>query len=157
MRKTASRSAALTLAAAAMGTLGALALTIAPAQAAPSNTAPAKSAPAKTTSLYAPSALVLTVTRGERADAAPERAVTLSCKPTATGTHPAASNACAQLRTAGGNFEKLKSEGDLYCTKEWRPVVVTAQGVWEGKRVNYQRTYANTCVKNVEGSSVFSF
>lgn len=152
MRKTAPRSAALTLAAAATVTLGALALTIAPAQAAPSDTAPAKA-----TSLYAPSALVLTVTRGESAQAAPERAVTLSCKPTATGTHPAANSACTQLRAANGDFEDLKTEGDLYCTKEWRPVVVTAQGVWEGKRVSYERTYANTCVKNVEGSSVFAF
>ncbi|MYR62323.1 protease inhibitor protein, partial [Streptomyces sp. SID625] len=41
-------------------------------------------------SLYAPSALVLTVGHGDSAaTAAPERAVTLSCAPTASGTHPA--------------------------------------------------------------------
>ncbi|WP_326806538.1 MULTISPECIES: subtilase-type protease inhibitor [unclassified Streptomyces] len=147
MRKTAPRSTALTLAIAAMGSLGTLAFMTAPAQA----------APAKATSLYAPSALVLTVTQGDSAAAAPERAVTLSCTPTATGTHPAADTACEQLRAAGGDFDALKSEGDLYCTREWRPVVVTAQGVWEGKRVDHERTYANTCVKNVEGSSVFAF
>ena len=54
MRKTAPWSAALTLVAAVTGSAALLALTAAPAQA----------APARAESLYAPSALVLTVTDG---------------------------------------------------------------------------------------------
>ncbi|WP_369202977.1 subtilase-type protease inhibitor [Streptomyces sp. PU-14G] len=147
MRKTASRSAALTLAAAVTGTVSALALA----------TAPAEAAPAQATSLYAPSALVLTVTEGDSAAAAAKRAVTLSCTPTASGTHPAPGKACAQLRAAKGDFGALGGAEGRLCTREWRPVTVTAQGVWQGERVDFARTWSNPCVKDVEGASVFSF
>ncbi|MDF3298969.1 protease inhibitor [Streptomyces tropicalis] len=109
-------------------------------------------------SLYAPSALVLTVGHGENAAAAtPERAVTLTCAPSSSGTHPAAVQACAELRGVGGNFDALVPRPDVLCTKEYNPVVVTAAGVWQGKRVAYERTFANECVKNAVVSSVFSF
>ncbi|MFF4394208.1 subtilase-type protease inhibitor [Streptomyces sp. NPDC001480] len=108
-------------------------------------------------SLYAPSALVLTIGHGESAlTATPERAVTLSCAPTASGTHPAAPQACADLRGAGGDLNSLKSSDDVFCTKLWDPVVVTVEGVWQGKRVSYERTFGNTCVKDTYGS-VFAF
>ncbi|GAA2921409.1 protease inhibitor [Streptomyces mexicanus] len=109
-------------------------------------------------SLYAPSALVLTVGHGDRAaTATPERAVTLTCAPTALGTHPAAAEACAQLRAADGDFAALSAPDDVPCTKEYRPVVVTAEGVWQGERVSYERTFANECVKNASATSVFAF
>lgn len=45
--------------------------------------------------LYAPSALVLTMGHGESAmTVTPERAVTLTCAPGPSGTHPAAAAAC---------------------------------------------------------------
>lgn len=147
MRKTAPRRAALALAAVITGTAGALALTAAPTQA----------APARPTSLYAPSALVLTVTTGTDAAATPQRAVTLSCTPTASGTHPAPDRACAQLRAAQGDFAALSGGAEQLCTREWQPVTVTAQGVWEGERVDFAHTYANPCVRGTEGASVFSF
>ncbi|MBO8200402.1 subtilase-type protease inhibitor [Streptomyces smyrnaeus] len=149
MRKTAPWRTVLTTAAAVTGAVSALALTAAPAEA----------APAKATSLYAPSALVLTIADGESAaTAAPQRAVTLSCTPGPSGTHPAAAKACTQLRASGGDFEALADDaGSTFCTKEWRPVVVTAQGVWEGKRVDYERVYGNNCMKRAEGASVFAF
>ncbi|MFF4835806.1 protease inhibitor [Streptomyces sp. NPDC001315] len=113
---------------------------------------------ATATSLYAPSALVLTVGHGESAAAAtPARAVTLTCAPTASGTHPAAALACAELRGAGGNPDALASRQDAQCTKQYAPVVVTVDGVWQGKRVSYERTFANECVKNSYGTSVFEF
>ncbi|MFB7599211.1 subtilase-type protease inhibitor [Streptomyces sp. NPDC056160] len=114
------------------------------------------SAPA---SLYAPSALVLTVGHGDSAaTATPERAVTLSCAPTATGTHPAAAEACAALREADGDFEALTAGGDVWCTREYHPVVVTADGVWQGRRVSLRHTFANECEKNASVASVvFSF
>lgn len=109
-------------------------------------------------SLYAPSALVLTTGHGTAAaTATPERAVTLTCAPTASGTHPAAPDACAELRTVGGDFDALTVGGDVLCTKEYNPVVVTAAGVWQGKRVSYERTFANECVKNAAMTSVFAF
>lgn len=109
-------------------------------------------------SLYAPSALVLTVGHGSTAaSATPERAVTLTCAPTASGTHPAAPLACAELRGAGGDFDALTAGGDIVCTREYDPVVVTADGVWQGKRVSYRRTFANDCVKNASVTGVFTF
>ncbi|MGW3116488.1 protease inhibitor [Streptomyces sp. NPDC001107] len=109
-------------------------------------------------SLYAPSALVLTIGHGDSAGVAtPLRAVTLSCAPTASGTHPAPALACAELRGAAGDFDALTARGDAMCTKQYDPVVVTVDGVWQGKRVSYERTFGNECVKNSYGTSVFAF
>ncbi|WP_217237844.1 protease inhibitor [Streptomyces sp. AC555_RSS877] len=108
--------------------------------------------------LYAPSALVLTVGHGDSAaTVTPERAVTLTCAPTASGTHPAAVSACAELRAADGDFDALAVRDGVLCTKEYDPVVVTVDGVWRGQRVSYERTFANECVKSFQGSSVFTF
>ncbi|MGI5460549.1 protease inhibitor [Streptomyces sp. CA-249302] len=119
-------------------------------------TALATPAPAPA-SLYAPSALVLTTGHGESAaTTAPQRAVTLNCAPTPSGTHPAAALACAELRAAGG-LDALAPRTDVLCTKEYDPVVVTVDGVWQGKRVSFERTFANECVKTSYGTSVFTF
>jgi hypothetical protein len=108
--------------------------------------------------LYAPTALVLTVAQGENAaTAVPLRAVTLTCTPKAGGTHPAPQKACAELRSAEGKFDALGGEETRPCIKIYDPVVVTAQGIWEGRRVNFEQKYANSCVMQNEGSSVFSF
>ncbi|MEW2623847.1 subtilase-type protease inhibitor [Streptomyces sp. NPDC048106] len=140
MRNTARWAAALGLAAAAV--CGPL-------------TGAAVAAPA---SLYAPSALVLTIGHGgDAATATPERAVTLSCAPTASGTHPAAAEACAELRGVGGDFDALKASGDVWCDKSYDPVVVTAQGVWQGQRVTYGRTFGNSCERDAVGGSLFAF
>jgi hypothetical protein len=110
------------------------------------------------TGLYAPSALVLTVGHGDSAAlAVPARAVTLTCAPTASGTHPAAADACAELRGVGGDFDALTGQVDVLCTKQYDPVVVTVDGVWQGRRVSYERTFANECVKSSHGTSLFAF
>jgi hypothetical protein len=110
------------------------------------------------TALYAPSALVLTVGHGESAAAAtPERAVTLTCAPTSSGTHPVAGSACAELRGVGGDIHALTARDGVMCTKQYDPVVVTVDGVWQGQRVSYERTFSNECVKNAYGSGVFAF
>ncbi|MCW7941210.1 protease inhibitor protein [Streptomyces hygroscopicus] len=109
-------------------------------------------------SLYAPSALVMTVGHGQTAaTVTPERAVTLNCAPTPSGSHPAAVEACADLRAVGGDFNALRAREGVLCTRLWDPVVVTVQGVWQGKRVDYERTFANSCVKDSYGTAVFTF
>ncbi|MFJ7072133.1 subtilase-type protease inhibitor [Streptomyces sp. NPDC098781] len=128
------------------------------ALAAPLST-PAHSAPA---TLYAPSALVLTTGHGEfAATTAPERAVTLNCAYTTSGTHPDPRRGCADLDRVNGDLDRLAvlrgNEAERPCTKEYRPVVVTIQGVWRGTRVNYEHTFANSCLKETQGASVFSF
>ncbi|MER5428192.1 subtilase-type protease inhibitor [Streptomyces sp. NPDC002588] len=109
-------------------------------------------------SLYAPSALVLTMGHGESAaSAGAARAVTLSCAPRPSGTHPAPALACAELRAVGGDPDALAGPGDALCTRQYDPVVVTVDGVWQGKRVAFERTFANECVKNAAESSLFTF
>lgn len=109
-------------------------------------------------SLYAPSALVLTVGHGEAsADVTPERAVTLSCAPKPGGTHPAPVDACAELRHSGGDFDALSANTGAMCTKQYDPVIVTVHGVWQGKRVAYERTFANECLKDSAASVLYSF
>ncbi|MGA5581463.1 subtilase-type protease inhibitor [Streptomyces thermodiastaticus] len=116
---------------------------------------PALAAPA---SLYAPSALVLTVGHGERAaTTAPERAVTLVCAPKPSGTHPDAARACRELRAVDGDLTALATGRDVVCVKDYRPVVVTAQGVWQGERVAQERTFANACLKNAAAHGVLAF
>ncbi|QLJ03340.1 subtilase-type protease inhibitor [Streptomyces sp. NEAU-sy36] len=109
-------------------------------------------------SLYAPSALVLTTGHGgDAATAAPERAVTLNCAPGASGTHPAAAEACAELRGVGGDLDALKAREGVWCNKLYDPVVITVQGVWQGRRVSYERTFGNTCERDATGGSLFAF
>ncbi|GFH36877.1 subtilase-type protease inhibitor [Streptomyces pacificus] len=112
------------------------------------------------TGLYTPSALVLTVGRGEAAETATvERAVTLNCAPTPGGTHPSARSACAEITTVNGEFARLTHTSDRPCTLEWDPVTITAAGVWEGKRVDWSATYGNSCEmrESMNGSTVFAF
>ncbi|MFF2809334.1 SSI family serine proteinase inhibitor [Streptomyces sp. NPDC058000] len=121
--------------------------------------APAK--PARTGGLYAASELVLTVGQGETwATATVDRAVTLSCMPGASGSHPAPKSACAQLRAVAGNFDAVTQNaaaGDRLCTKEWDPILVTADGVWQGRRVDYTHVFANPCAMAGGKGSVFEF
>ncbi|MEV2252925.1 subtilase-type protease inhibitor [Streptomyces sp. NPDC050147] len=111
--------------------------------------------------LYAPSSLVLAVGQGEEADTATmQRAVTLTCAPKASGSHPAPSAACAELRSVDGEFARLVSASpDAFCTKEWRPVVVTVDGVWQGRRVAWSTTFGNSCEMqaSLTGSAAFAF
>ena len=114
------------------------------------------------TSLYAPSAVVLTVGKGEdAATASVQRAVLLNCAPRPGGTHPAPAQACAELRANGGDFAALAGTGNSgrVCTKIWDPVVVTADGVWQGKRVSWSHRFANPCEMSwaEEGATVFAF
>ncbi|MGW7576854.1 subtilase-type protease inhibitor [Streptomyces sp. NPDC054765] len=130
-----------------LGTLATTAQAAAPAQ------------PTRTGGLYAPTELVLTVGQGEsRATATVQRAVTLSCMPAAAGSHPDPRAACAQLRAVAGDFNAVTgTASQRLCTKEWNPYVVTADGVWQGKRVSYTYTFANPCAMINDSDAVFEF
>lgn len=152
----------LTAASIAITTASALVLT-GTAAAGVAHAQPAQPAQAsRPAGLYAPSALVLAISKGERAATATvERAVTLNCAPRATGTHPAPASACAELRSVGGRFGALTEEpSQKMCTRQWDPVVVTAQGVWDGKHVSWSATFGNACEMEgtlAENSMVFAF
>ncbi|MGW7457432.1 subtilase-type protease inhibitor [Streptomyces sp. NPDC054797] len=107
----------------------------------------AGAAPAGTASLYTPSSLVLGVTAGpDAATGRVLRAVTLVCAPKPGGTHPNPAAACAELRASGSQLDELaQPASDAVCTREWNPMTVTADGVWQGRRLSYTYTFANPC------------
>ncbi|GHE42488.1 hypothetical protein GCM10018785_10110 [Streptomyces longispororuber] len=113
-------------------------------------TGAAQAATPKPQGLYAPSDLVLTVGQGEdAATATVQRAVTLTCAPTAKGTHPAPRAACAEAAAVGAQFEALVDKSPQgVCTKEWNPVVISVSGVWQGKHVAWSTTFGNPCMKD---------
>lgn len=124
------------------------------AAAGPTGVQPATAAPG---SLYPPSALVLTVGPGGQGGAATvTRAVTLSCAPTASGTHPAPQRACDRLARAQGSFRALRGER-RFCPALADPVTVTADGAWRGRRVSYRETFANRCALLTARGEVFDF
>ncbi|MEU9609660.1 subtilase-type protease inhibitor [Streptomyces sp. NPDC048057] len=147
LRSTIATAAALLLSGTALGTAVAQPLAL--------PTAP----PAAASSLYAPSALVLTVAKGTSATPSTvERAVTLDCAPRATGTHPDAAAACRELHAVDGDFTALPSElPQTFCTREWDPVTVSANGVWQGEHIAWSGTYNNGCEMAATLGVVFSF
>ncbi len=121
--------------------------------------AAAHAQPARPTGLYAPSELVLTVAKGMTpATATVQRAVTLRCAPTPGGDHPAPAEACAELGAANGDFTALTNpDPGRMCMQIWSPVVLTAEGVWNGQRVSYNHTYPNSCIAQNASRYVFEF
>ncbi|MEE1939934.1 subtilase-type protease inhibitor [Streptomyces sp. TRM 70361] len=107
----------------------------------------------------APSALLLTVGEGEDPGLATnQRAAVLNCSPNADGSHPAPGRACAELRAVEGDFETLvEPDPNRVCPMIWDPVVVTAQGIWDGREVSFTHTFANACVMEGATGAVFSF
>ncbi|MFG2291874.1 subtilase-type protease inhibitor [Streptomyces sp. NPDC048603] len=110
--------------------------------------------------LYAPSAVVLTVGHGEDAGSA-VRAVTLSCAPTARGTHPDPQAACTSLAATAGTLDALLAspDPDRACPMHYDPVTATADGVWEGRRISWKHTFSNACAMSatLNGDAVFAF
>ncbi|MFH7595465.1 subtilase-type protease inhibitor [Streptomyces racemochromogenes] len=123
---------------------GAMALTAFTALA---GTGAADAAPTGAQSLYAPSALVVSVTAGQNAATGTVlRAATLVCAPRPGGTHPSPAAACAELKAHGASLDVLAApRPDTACTREWNPVTVTAEGVWQGRRMSYTYTFGNPC------------
>ncbi len=117
-------------------------------------------AEAQPASLYAPSAVVLTVAQGEDA-ATVVRASTVSCAPTAQGTHPDPKAACAALAATAGTLDTLLAAPDANraCPMHYDPVTVTADGVWKGSRISWKHTFSNTCTMSatLNGNAVFAF
>jgi hypothetical protein len=135
----------ITVAAGAVALLGTLGSGPTTAHAAAGDPAP--------TSIYAPSALVLTVSYPGSETV--RRAVMLRCTPLG-GDHPAAAESCAALAVANGDFAALPATTEP-CTREYRPVTVTAQGVWRGTVTSYRKAFANPCLMLRGSGPLFAF
>ncbi|WP_235023632.1 subtilase-type protease inhibitor [Streptomyces sp. WAC05374] len=117
-------------------------------------------AEARPASLYAPSAVVLAVAQGD-GDGPVLRASTLSCEPTARGTHPDPKAACDALAATSGSLDTLLAtpDTDRACPMHYDPVTITVDGVWQGSRIAWKHTFSNTCVMSatLNGNAVFAF
>ncbi|MPZ81996.1 MAG: serine protease [Actinophytocola sp.] len=83
--------------------------------------------------------------------------VRLECDP-AGGSHPNAKPACDEVSVAGGDFDELPGTPQLTaCTMEYRPVVASVRGRWEGMRVRWTHEYSNSCTLRVDTGVVFAF
>lgn len=83
--------------------------------------------------------------------------VRLECGP-AGGSHPNPKPACDEVSAAGGDFAELPGmPGPMACTMEYRPVVASVRGRWEGERVRWSREYGNGCTLRVDTGVVFDF
>ncbi|MET9890094.1 SSI family serine proteinase inhibitor [Streptomyces sp. NPDC006465] len=96
--------------------------------------------------------LRLGVTRGD-ARSGDTRGVLLFCDP--PQGHGRAAEACEQLRSAGGDIGRIPPRSGAVCPMIYAPVTVSAYGAWDGLRVDYTRTFSNSCAMGAETGAVF--
>ncbi|MEU2718701.1 SSI family serine proteinase inhibitor [Streptomyces sp. NPDC007205] len=87
----------------------------------------------------------------------PDRWVVLGCHPTWSVGHPGAREACPTLDSVAGDFGELNVNPHGLCCKIYKPVTVTAQGWWRGKKVSYEKTFTNSCELQKTTGAVFAF
>ena len=81
--------------------------------------------------------------------------VLLTCEPDG-GSHPRPAEACAALRTAFGDLNRLPDQGRV-CTLQYDPVTAKAVGVWHGHGVIFRKRYGNACILHSALDPVFQF
>ncbi|MFI6800948.1 SSI family serine proteinase inhibitor [Streptosporangium canum] len=83
------------------------------------------------------------------------RSVQLGCAPL-SGTHPDAGGACAVLTPAQGDPARIAPSWTV-CAQVQDPVRATATGIWNGRYIQFERTYSNPCAMHRATGTVFSF
>ncbi|WP_339132159.1 SSI family serine proteinase inhibitor [Streptomyces sp. f51] len=96
--------------------------------------------------------LSLAVTRGD-ARSSDTRGVLLLCDPPQGHAH--AARACRQLAAAGGNIDRIPRRTGVMCPMLYAPVTASAHGRWNGHRVDFTRTFSNSCVMKARTGAVF--
>jgi hypothetical protein len=96
--------------------------------------------------------LYLTVTKGEPGSS-DARGTLLLCDPPLG--HPHAAEACAELAATDGDIGRIPPK-DVFCPMIYAPVTAHASGRWNGRPVDFQETYANTCAMNARTGAVFA-
>lgn len=99
-------------------------------------------------------AVILTVADGEKAEPVAHSAF-LNCAPIG-GSHPSPAEACQALARIGLDPSGLRTaDGTELCPMIYSPVTVTANGIWDGKYFQYQRTFGNACEKRSAAGALF--
>ncbi|MFB7592259.1 SSI family serine proteinase inhibitor [Streptomyces sp. NPDC056169] len=81
----------------------------------------------------------------------------LDCPGAEGHNHPLAREACRDLHTAGGDFDRLPGQSTALCSNDSATVTVTARGTYGGREVHWERTYANDCELALATGPVFDF
>ncbi|MHC3469699.1 SSI family serine proteinase inhibitor [Streptomyces sp. 7R007] len=97
--------------------------------------------------------LYLTVTKGD-ARSGDTRGTLLLCDP--PQGHSRAVEACAQLAAANGDIAALPAPKDAFCPMLYAPVTARARGEWNGRQVDYTRTFPNACALRASTGAVFA-
>ncbi|TWV44874.1 serine protease [Streptomyces misionensis] len=92
--------------------------------------------------------LHLTVTRAGAA-----HGTLLRCAP--PQGHPYAAEACAELAAARGDIDRVPVR-KVFCPRIYSPVTATARGHWNGRTVDFRRTYTNACELRARTGAVFA-
>ncbi|MBC7269953.1 MAG: serine protease [Streptomyces sp.] len=69
--------------------------------------------------------------------------------------HARATEACDQLTTANGDIDRIPLR-DGYCAMVYAPVTARARGQWDGRPVDYRRTFSNRCELGARTGAVFA-
>ncbi|MFD3659507.1 SSI family serine proteinase inhibitor [Streptomyces sp. NPDC058659] len=85
------------------------------------------------------------------------RFVCLDCPGSEGRNQPFAREACRDLRTADGDFDRLPGQSTAFCSNDSTAVTVTAHGTFRGREVQWERTYENDCALMLATGPVFEF
>lgn len=96
--------------------------------------------------------LFLTVTRGD-ARSSHTRGTLLLCDVHQGRAHRA--EACAELEAAGGDIDAIPPKV-VFCPMIYAPVTTHARGQWNGRPVDYTKTFSNACVMTARTGDVFA-
>lgn len=96
--------------------------------------------------------LQLSVTTGN-SQSSDTRGTLLMCNPPQGHAH--AKEACAQLAAAHGDINAIPVDTGAICNTLYAPVVASARGVWDGRRVEYRKEFSNACVMKAHTGAVF--
>ncbi|MEW1641004.1 SSI family serine proteinase inhibitor [Streptomyces sp. NPDC091219] len=96
--------------------------------------------------------LYLTVTRGD-SRSSDTRGTLLLCDPPQGHAH--AADACTELAAADGDIDALPARS-AFCPMIYAPVTAHARGEWQGRPVDYSRTFSNACSMAARTGDVFA-
>lgn len=97
--------------------------------------------------------LYVTVTKGDTARSSDSRGTLLLCAPPQGHRH--AVRACEELREADGDIARIPRK-DVYCPMLHAPVTASARGEWDGRPVEYTKTFSNGCLMEAHTGAVFA-
>ncbi|MFF0561352.1 SSI family serine proteinase inhibitor [Streptomyces sp. NPDC004266] len=83
--------------------------------------------------------------------------VWLNCPGRSGQDHPRTREACADLRTAHGDFARLPGQATAICSNDGGRVTVTAHGIYQGRQVHWEHAFDNDCELALATGPVFDF